>query len=76
MKNLIFGLVVAASTPAFVQVKSSLAEDNDRPSRTASDGSQVVDYLAELETQVDSLERQVSALQNEPSRTADCSEGN
>jgi predicted nucleic acid-binding Zn-ribbon protein len=65
MKNLIFGLVVAASTPAFVQVKSSLAEDNDRPSRTASDGSQVVDYLAELETQVDSLERQVSALQNE-----------
>jgi hypothetical protein len=65
MKNIIFGLVVAASTTVFVQVQPSLAEDNDRPSRTASDGSQVVDYLAELETQVDSLERQVTALQNE-----------
>jgi chromosome segregation ATPase len=65
MKNLFFGLVVAASTTVFVQVQPSLAEDNDRPSRTASDGSQVIDYLAELETQVDALERQVTALQNE-----------
>ena len=65
MKNLIFGMVVAASTTVLVQVHPSLAEDNDRPSRTASDGSQVVDYLAELESHVDSLERQVSALQNE-----------
>lgn len=65
MKKIYFPLTLAAFATCFGGSAISFSEDRERPSRTASDGTQVVDYLAELESHVDSLERQVSGLQNE-----------
>lgn len=68
MKNRLF---LAVITAVGVSVSPSAGEDGDRPSRTASDGSQVIDYVAELESDVDSLKRQVTALENELSHKND-----
>lgn len=59
--------IAAVATSANICLSDDrvISDDHERPSRTASDGTQVVDYLAELESDVDSLNRQVTALQNE-----------
>lgn len=68
MKNRV---LLAAVTAVAVTVNPCTGEAEDRPTRTASDGSQVVDYIAELESDVDSLKRQVTALENELSHKND-----
>lgn len=66
-KRLVCTAIAAVATSANICLSDDrvVSADQERPSRTASDGTQVVDYLAELESDVDSLNRQVTALQNE-----------
>lgn len=64
-------LLASFSLLCFLLVSSSFAEPergrlpDGRAYRTTSDGSEVVDYIAELEVSVDSLKRRINGLEYE-----------